>query len=74
MFRFFVLSLALTVPLPSDQIPSLFLDDRIHQPYVELIGQSDSSYYTSETLGVLRSKIEREREEKLDNSRKMEKQ
>ena len=74
MFRIFVLSLALAAPLPSDQNPSLSLDDRIHQPYTSLLEGSDATRYSNDALSELRSKIEHERDEKIDSSKKTEKQ
>jgi hypothetical protein len=62
----FILALALGAALPPDQI--------VHQPYVELMTRPDSAGYSPETLKTLRAGIERERDEKIDNARKLETQ
>ena len=64
MFRIITLSLALLAPIPPDEIP---------QSYVDLfdqaeVGRSDAS------LKALRSAIERERDEKINAAKRVEKQ
>jgi len=74
VFCILVLSLAFAVPLPAVQNPALPLDEEIQRPYADLFEQWNPAEYSAAELHALRSKIERERDEKIDNSRKMEKQ
>ncbi len=74
MFRILMLCLALSKPLLTNQFPAVTLDDRVHQPYVNLIEAPDSGEYSREALKALRAKLEDERDERIDASKVTEKQ
>jgi len=73
VFRIFMLSLALASPLPTDQFSSFPLEEAVHQSYADLIGRIDFSEYSHDALKSLRARIERERDEKIDKSKRVEK-
>ena len=66
------LLVALVLLPPADpEILPITLEDRISLPYVELL---EPAQYSHEEFGNLRSRIEHERDEKIEASRKQEKQ
>src|SRR5204863_391416 len=73
----FVLSLyalfAVFVILPpaGQEIPPITLEDRVLMPCVELL---EPAKYVHEEFEILRSRIEHDRDEKIETSRKEEKQ
>lgn len=67
MLRIFMLSLALAGPLPTE------LEETVHQPYADLIGRIDFSEYSADALKSLRNRIEHERDERIDKSKRVEK-
>ncbi len=73
MFPLYALSLALLVPANPDQrLPSISLEDLPHQPFVELLERDRSEEYSPDELRALRSKIEQERDERIEALRKTE--
>ena len=73
MFPLYAFSLALLVPAnPGQRLPSISLEDLPHQPFVELLERDRSEEYSPDELRALRSKIEQERDERIETLRKTE--
>jgi hypothetical protein len=66
VFRILTLSLALAAQSSPEET--------VHQPYVELIGRSDIAGYPDDVLKSLRSRIEKERDDKIADSKRLETQ
>ena len=74
MVSLYALSLALLIPLQADQEPPCIpLEDLPNQPFVSLLEQPYQEVHPHDTLKDLRERLEREREEKLEEIRKTEK-
>src|SRR5262245_33885902 len=57
---------------PDQRLPSISLEDLPHQPFVELLERDRPEEYSADELRALRSKIERERDEKIEALRQTE--
>jgi Peptidase family M48 len=68
----YALSLALLIPLQTDQELFIPLEDVPNQPFANLLEPRSAEEYSRDALGDLRARIQQERDERLAEARKTE--